>query len=393
MNKDEFKKKAIDFVQNPKYYNPPYNKKTWGNNWHSICSYRGKLKPAIAHFLIKEFTEPNDRVLDPMSGVGTIPFEACLQGRKAFGNDLSKMAYIVSNSKINICKKNDVLKVIDELELYIENGLNDCKKINKLVKKYEDFGFNKTLKEYFDKKTFKEILLGREFFIYKENLKPADCIVFSSFMHVLHGNRPYALSRTSHPLTPYAPKGEYIYKSVIECIKNKVEILYKSSNKEKENIYTEYDLKNYVSGCMNLGNVLNISEFYNNIDIIITSPPFVSSLRFYTQNWMRLWLSGWEIDDFKQAEIDFLESKQKKDLSIYKNIFEEFYKVLKPKGRIILHLGKTDKFDMAKEISIYCEDLFEIIYIGEENVSKVQKHGIKDKGSTNVHQFMFLEKK
>lgn len=144
---------------------------------------------------------------------------------------------------------------------------------------------------------------------------------------------------------------------------------------------------------MRLGDVLEISKEYNEVDFIITSPPFVSSLRFYTQNWMRLWLSGWEQEDFKNAEKNFLESKQKKDISIYKRVFDEFYKVLKPKGKVILHLGKTDKFDMAKEILPFCEEKFERIYIGEENVQNLQKHGIKDKGSTNIHQFMFLEKR
>jgi hypothetical protein len=39
--------------------------------------------------------------------------------------------------------------------------------------------------------------------------------VFASLLHVLHGNRPYALSRRSHPLTPYAPTGPVEYKSLL----------------------------------------------------------------------------------------------------------------------------------------------------------------------------------
>ena len=307
------------------------------------------------------------------------------------GNDLSRLAYIVSNSKLNICKQDELVPILEDLDTYIKRKIN-LKTIDKLVRKYENFGLNKTLKEYFHPKTFKEIIIAREYFIRKEKLSSAECIIFSCFLHILHGNRPYALSRTSHPLTPYAPKGEYIYKSVIECIKNKLSILYKNIGNSKVSIdNSEYD--NYIKGEMHLGDVLKISNQYRDVDFVITSPPFVSSLRFYTQNWMRLWLAGWEEEDFKKAENDFLESKQKKDLSIYKSVFNEFYKVLRPKGKVILHLGKTEKFDMAKELLPFCEDKFNIIYIGEENVSNLQKHGIKDKGSTNVHQFMFLEKK
>lgn len=239
MTKLQYKKNIELFINNPPYYELPYSKKNWGNNWHSLCSYQGKLKPAIAHFLIKNFTKEGDIILDPMAGVGTIPFEAALQGRIALGNDLSKLAYIVSNAKLNIGQYEDLLIIVNVLEKYIRSGLRE-KKADKLVIKYENFGMNKTLKEYFHEDTFKEILLAREFFIRKENLSKEECIIFSCFLHILHGNRPYALSRTSHPLTPYAPKGEYIYKSVIECIKNKLAILYKDTDNYQGNYENDF---------------------------------------------------------------------------------------------------------------------------------------------------------
>ena len=380
MKTEEFIKTAEKFIKDPPYYYSPYNKKTWGNRWHSLCSYHGKLKPSIAHFLIRNFTEKNDVILDPMAGVGTIPFEAALQGRTGYGNDLSKMAYIVTKAKLNIVSEQELYKVLDDLEKYLKINLKS-KKVNELVNKYQNFGLNRTLKEYFEENTFKEILLSREYFNKKKQLS--------------HGNRPYALSRTSHPLTPYAPKGEYVYKSVISCIKHKIEILYKSDKEgfQINLLKKDNEFADYTPGKMILGDVFKISQHYKNIDFIITSPPFVSSLKFYTQNWMRLWLSGWEEQDYKKAETDFLEAKQKKDLSVYKSIFNEFYKTLKRKGKVILHLGKTNKFDMAREILPYCEKFFDVLYLGEENVENVQKHGIKDKGATNIHQFLFLQKK
>jgi len=58
----------------------PYSKRNWGHKLHSLCSYPGKLKPAIAHHLVKIFVPEGGSVLDPFAGVGTIPFEAALQG-------------------------------------------------------------------------------------------------------------------------------------------------------------------------------------------------------------------------------------------------------------------------------------------------------------------------
>jgi hypothetical protein len=33
----------------------PYSSRNWGHNNHSLCSYQGKLKPAIAHHLVNTF--------------------------------------------------------------------------------------------------------------------------------------------------------------------------------------------------------------------------------------------------------------------------------------------------------------------------------------------------
>jgi hypothetical protein len=47
--------------------------------------------------------------------------------------------------------------------------------------------------------------------------------VVASLLHVLHGNRPYALSRRSHPITPDAPSGDFEYRPVIPRVENNVE--------------------------------------------------------------------------------------------------------------------------------------------------------------------------
>lgn len=67
--------------------------------------------------------------------------------------------------------------------------------------------------------------------------------------------------------------------------------------------------------------------------------------------------------------------------------------VLKPNGKVILHLGKTDKIDMAEELSKRAAPYFTEVCRGSEDVQSIEKHGIKDKGATVEHQFLFLMKK
>ncbi len=70
---DTFLHDAEDFIDDMPYKKTPYSGRNWG---HSLCSYHGKLKPAIAHFMIERFTQPGETVLDPLCGVGTILFSS-----------------------------------------------------------------------------------------------------------------------------------------------------------------------------------------------------------------------------------------------------------------------------------------------------------------------------
>lgn len=377
-----FYKQAKKFMMSMPYKTEPYSGRNWGHPWHSLCSYHGKLKPAIAHFLITSFTKKGDKILDPLSGVGTIPFEACLNGRIGIGNDLSEMAYIVSKAKLEKPSYESIQTELVKFEKYMGDNL-ESDKISKLVETNKSFGYNKSLIDYFHEDTFKEIICAREYFINDiHTMCPEKALIFSAFMHVLHGNRPYALSRQSHPLTPYAPKGEFIYKNVLDHIKDKITAS-----------YAIMDFENYVKGEAIYGDYNDITALDNSIDYIICSPPFADSIKFYMQNWMRLWLCGWDKEQFKIAEKVFLDEKQKKDFSVYDSFFKMCSKVLKENGKVILHLGKTPKIDMAEEIQKYSKKYFDTVYVGSENVSNIEKHGVRDKGNTVEHEFLFLIKK
>lgn len=373
-----FRKKAEEFVSCLPYKQSPYGNRNWGHPWHSLCSYHGKLKPAIAHWLISEFTSEGDVVLDPLCGVGTIPFEACLQGRVGIGNDLSELAYVVTKAKVEKPDYSGVEDVIRQVDDYIKNN-----KGSKSITEYEYFGFNGKLPQYFEPETYKEILCARDFFLNRlSSISPEEAMAFSALLHVLHGNRPYALSRHSHPLTPYAPTGEFEYKSVIEKIVQKV-----------NSSYAKLQQSRITQGRAVYGDYKDLAAKNIKADFIICSPPFADSIRFYMQNWMRLWLCGWEPNDYKEADEKFLDKLQGKNFDLYYSFFEMCADVLNDNGKIILHLGKTKTTDMGAELSKRAEVWFDIVYLAGEDVRGIEKHGIKDKGVTVEHQYLFLQKK
>jgi len=358
------------------YQQKPYSKRNWGNGNHSLCSYQGKLKPSIAHFLVDTFVPTDGSFFDPFSGVGTIPFEGALNGKKSYSMDISQPAYLISTAKVKRQDSNKIKAEVDKLENYIRNELLNEAEINQ----YNNFGFNKKIIEYYNPNTYKEILLARKYFVSQKVLSNEQALIVSCLMHILHGNRPYALSRRSHPIVPYAPTGEYEYKSLIEKLKEKVN---KSIN--------TFDYSNFVEGEVYRKDSTKLWPLkIDNLDAIITSPPFFDSTRFYLANWIRLWFSGWEPEQFNTDPKSFIEEKQKIDFAIYKPIFQQARERLKNGGVMVMHLGKSSKCDMADELVKISKLWFRKADLFDESVVHCESHGIRDKGTVTSHQYLVL---
>lgn len=372
---DNYLEQAKTFSKLP-YKVAPYDSRNWGHNLHSLCSYQGKLKPAIAYFLVNLFTKEGDTILDPMSGSGTIPLEAFLNKRKAIASDIQQLGFILSSAKVN--KPNS-----DLLNIEMNSLLNyiDENKHRVVVNKYETFGLNGKIPEYFHPETLSEVLAAREYLLSNICNSVERAVVYSSLLHILHGNRPYALSRRSHPVTPFKPTGEFEYRDINSRLTDKVNRVMKS-----------YDSNKYLSGESHLMPFEEL-KLTTKVDAIITSPPFAASTRFYSSNWMRLWMSGWEPEEFKQKKTNFLEEKQKVSLDIYYEFFNKCYEWLKPGGKLIMHLGKTSKVDMSKELVLRSAKYFDLVYKFDEDVSGREKFGIRDQGATSAHQYIFLLRK
>lgn len=367
----------IEYFKNTMpYKQEPFSKRSWGNKLHSLCSYQGKLKPAIAYWLIKLFTEEGDVVLDPLGGVATIPLEACFQGRIGITNDISPFAATVGAAKVSLPKRVDLDYELEKIKIAIDTMQLDEKDIEEA-----NFGLNSEVKNYFHEDTLMELLKVRKYLLNNWKWDDAQNFIRANLLHILHGNRPYALSRLSHSITPFSPKGEFIYKSVYEKLVDRVN---KSYSYE---IPKEFKTGQYFYGSYeNLTNKLN-----RKVDTIITSPPFVG-MRFDRPNWMRLWLCGWNNEDFLKTSLTSLDRMQKQSWDVYNTFFKVCHDVIKDDGLLILHLGGSKKYDMVTELISRGKSYFSLIDIVSEDVSDSENHGLKDKGATSSHEYIFMRK-
>ena len=176
------------------------------------------MKPALAHHLIHTFLPSNGKMLDPFSGVGTIPYEAALNGIKTYGFEISPAAFIISSAKLGENNDTECYQIIEKLEDYIHSEEPTSEEIE-LSKR---INFNGELSDYFHPTTLREILIARRYFQKKKPESGSEYLVLSSLLHILHGNRPYALSRRSNPITPYKPSGPMEYRALIPRLHKKV---------------------------------------------------------------------------------------------------------------------------------------------------------------------------
>ena len=359
--------KEMKTLSNLPYRSKPYSAKNWGHVRHTLCSYPSKIKPAIAYYLVKLFSGPADIILDPFSGVGTIPFEACLNKRKGIGIDLSPLAFHVTNGKIhNIDKskvKEEIEKIRDKIEKTKDIELLDCE-----------------ARTFYHPITYREILIARNYFLNNEII-PERSFVLSCVLHILHGNRPYALSRRSHNIIPISPKGDFVYKSLIKSLEEK------SNRMLKRNLPIDF-----IDGDAFNGDVCNMKIESNSINRIITSPPFLGTTEFLRHNRIRLWFCGWDSDKIikLKKKSHFLEFN---GLQLYPKIFREFERVLTTDGLLVLHLGIYKNENMAASLIPIGEDHgFSLLGVINEDSTHLETHGRTDRGGTHTHQFLIMQK-
>jgi hypothetical protein len=248
--------------------------------------------------------------------------------------------------------------------------------------KTAEFGLNSAVSDYYHHDTLCEVLKARKYFLNLPRPSHADQFAKACLLHVLHGNRPYALSRKSHPITPFRPSGPAIYKPVVLHVMKRAQLAFSSeaSSPSLSGISCHGDFR-----CLN-------NKLEEPVDLIITSPPFIG-MRFDRPNWLRLWFCGWGEKDFHLTSKKFLEREQSKhNFDVYNDFFASCKQVLRPGSMMIVHLGGSNHHMMVEKLRSIGQSYLTLVDTISEDVTRIEDHGIKDKGLTTTHEYLFFRK-
>lgn len=311
------------------------------SSFHQLSPYVGKLKSGMVRVLISLYSKKGEIILDPFAGSGVAPLMAVLMGRKAYANDLSPYAYVLTRGKLEPpLQKEIVINQANEIIDAVESLAHTIKIDN----------VPEWVQEFFHPKTLREVIIA--FRLLREQRK---FFLLACLLGILHHQRPGFLSYPASHLVPYLRKTNYPPEKYPEMYKYRdlrSRLLAKINRAYlKAGLPLDWGNRQYKVWQVNSMN-LPISE--NEVDAIISSPPYFGALDYARDNRLRLWFLGCE--DWKKLD-QRLTANSKVYLPQMAICLKEMHRVLKPKANCILVLGDVEGNGKSKRTAEILADL------------------------------------
>jgi DNA modification methylase len=333
----------------------------WGHSLHRLAPYIGGFPPALAHYFIRRFSEVGETVLDPFCGGGTTPLESALLKRKALGNDSFSYAYTLSTAKCNPLNKND-------FEDYLDGKKIAAKSVDNRNLKLLD---NDDLKIFYSDYTLDQILRLREVVSEKDSKKAH--YLKAIICGILHG--PSQIYLSIQTKDTYSGTANYVKKYAENNNLTKPKRNIWPNALRKQDMVLEDWVPPWMSEMTNITqtDARNLKFSNEKADLILTSPPYMQTLDYSWNNWLRLW---W-LDKDRKKEQNNLDITQ--DTTKYRDFMRtclsEMYRILKPDSVAVLVVG-----DITKHLTNRKETLNVAGYIADEarENTSFDVHGIID---------------
>ena len=303
----------------------------WGHSLHRLAPYIGGFPPSLAHYFIKRFSDRGDTVLDPFCGGGTTPLEAALQGRYGYGNDAFSYACVLSKAKCNPLQESEFLP-------YLDTKLDEMQEVDNEQMQLLD---EEDILVFFSEYTLDQILRLREVVAGDDSreatyLKAVMC-------GILHGPSDMYLSLQTKDT--YSGTADYVrrYAENNDLTRPKKDI--RPSAKRKQELTQENTIPEGLAERTKItqGNSRKLVDKFEreSADFILTSPPYMQTLDYTWNNWLRLWWLG----DNRKNEREKLDITQ--DTQKYREFMREclssMYDVLRPDSAAVLIVGDVQK--------------------------------------------------
>ncbi|WP_202950175.1 DNA methyltransferase [Metamycoplasma alkalescens] len=207
------------------------------------------------------------------------------------------------------------------------------------------------------------------------------------------------LSMSPNYVKKYALKNNLVKpeNDIFDLISTKIKKIYQKRTKELNN--TKFD------GYFKISNALNISKTWNDITpkLIFTSPPYLNIINYTKQNWIKMWMLGYETElDNKKIGLDDFHNINNYLNNFLIKFMKECHQIMNDKSKLIMVIGDVNRnnkvFSIYDHISLIEKEtnlILKEIYIDEinQNSKATNSFGSKAGKATQVEKIYVFKKK
>ena len=291
-----------------------------GHSLHEI-SYRACYKPQLPAYFIQKFCKQDATVYDPFMGRGTTLIEAQLHGHRVIGNDVNPLSKILALPRLNPPTLAEIEKRLHEICLST------------------DAEIDKELLVFFHEDTLREIY-GWQTYFQQKQLDRVDTWLQMVACSRLTGHSigffsVYTLPPNLAASVVAQRKINEIRRQIPQYRDTKELILRKSKQLLRHNLPECFWRDDALLLTESAERTPQIED--ESVDLVVTSPPFLDTIDYRKDNWLRMWFCGIELEPDKIWQLKSLEEW----VARMTDVFVELRRVLKHGGRMAFEVGEV----------------------------------------------------
>jgi len=306
----------------------------WQQAVHATCTYLGSLPPTLAHDLVARWSRPGDVVLDPFSGRGSVPLQACLERRIGVGIDRNPLAAVLTGAAIDPPSARELAERIAHLRI-------DWSWERPVWSDDAAMMAGGPMAAFFHPSTLAQLLFVRRALDRRSHV---DRALLAALAGILHGRRSSALTDAMPNTFSMAPAYSARWlaaqgtvrpeRDLFGLLERRVVRLRREGVVPVRGLAIEGDARH--AGRL-AGDQLRASGLQDRVRLVVTSPPYLGLVRYGAANWLRLWLLG---EDPARVDAD-LDAPRSLGASaaLLREVLDDLRPVLADDAVVVLVLG------------------------------------------------------
>jgi hypothetical protein len=289
------------------------------------------------------YTAPGDLVFDPFCGRGTTVFESLLKGRRAAGSDVNRVAACIASAKATAPAYSLIVTRIEELEAIYNDS--------------HPAGLAPTpfFEVCFEERTLSEILFLRSSLSWQSST--VDCFIAAVMLGILHGesHRSELCLSNRMPRT-ISTKPDYSVRwwnardmkaprrHVFDVLRKATAFRYRMAPAENAGTVRLADARTAAQ---------TFPEFESQVNLVVTSPPYLDTTDYAEDQWLRLWFLGGEPYPELRKNKDDRHTRAELYWRFLFEAWQGMAPLLAPEATIVVRIGgaKLTKQDLSDGVT------------------------------------------